>query len=285
MSSHWWWAVGSVAVPVVLISRGTMSGGAALARCVAERLHMRSVSREDLVAIVDAKGDHAQSVMTSIDRAARAYEQFSQFRRPYLILMRYALLCFVREGDVVYHGYSGHLLLPGLPCCLRVRVNAPMEIRVRNAIHRLSLSEPEAREAVLREDDEHVRWARFMYGRDIREPNLYDVCVSVERMQIPSICTMVAGALQEPEFQLSAADRAAVQDRFLAASVEATLVCDPRTEGVEVAASASGGNVRLEGPYLEPERRAELLDVARAVRGVANIEYQPGCAPSFVLNP
>ncbi len=262
-----------------------MSGGAALARCVAERLSVRSVSREDLVAIVDAKGDHARRVMSSIDRAARAYEQFSQYRRPYLVLMRYALLCFVREGNVVYHGYSGQFLLPGLPCCLRIRINAPMEMRVRNAMQRLSLSEAEAREAVLREDDAHVRWGRFMYGRDIRDPNLYDVCFSAERMPIPAICTMVAGALREPELQPCAATLEAVQDLFLASSVEAALACDPRTAGVEVAATARGGEVRLEGPYLPPERRTELVDIARAVRGVSTIEYQPGCAPSFVLAP
>ena len=272
-------------MPVVLISRGTMSGGAALARCVAERLSMRCVSREDLVAIVDARGDHARRVVASIDRAARAYEQFSQYRRAYLVLMRYALLTFVRDGNVVYHGNSGHLLLPGLPCCLRIRVNAPMEIRVSNAMQRLSLSEAEAREAVLREDDAHVRWGRFMYGRDIRDPNLYDVCFSVERMPIPAICTMVAGALREPELQPCAATLEAVEDHYLASSVEATLAGDPRTANVEVAARAERGRVRLEGPYLPPERRAELLEVAHAVRGVASIDYQPGCAPSFVLTP
>lgn len=268
-------------MPVILISRGTMSGGRALAGCLAERLGLRCVSREDLVALVDSHGAHAQKVLASLSRATRVYEQFSQLRRPYLILMRLALLQFIREGNVVYHGQSGHLLVPGLACCLRVRVNAPMALRVKNAMERLDLPEAEAHEAVLKEDEERVRWARFMYGRDIRDPNLYDVTFSLDRLSLGAICTMIAGTVGEREFEPSAETAVAVEDLYLATSVEAALATDPATLSLEVGAQAHNGYVRLEGPYQDDDGLARIMAIVRSVPGVNDAEFQPGCPTSF----
>jgi Cytidylate kinase-like family len=268
-------------MPVVLISRGTMSGGEALSQCLAERLSLHYVCREDLIEVIDAQGEHAKKVRASLDRATRAYDQFGQLRRPYLVLMRRALLGFIREGDVVYAGYASHLLVPNLPCCLRVRINAPMPARVRNAVRRLSLPESEAREAVLREDEQRVRWGRFMYGRDIRDPDLYDVCFSLDRISLDAICSMIAAGLREKEFQRGPEAANALEELFLSASVEAALVSDPRTLGWEIGARARERNVLLEGPFLEERQLSDVLEVARAVEGVRAVEYQPGCASSF----
>jgi hypothetical protein len=274
-----------VDMPVVLISRGTMSGGRALGECLARRLGARCVSREDLVASVDTHGAHAKKVLESLERATRAYQQFSQLRRPYIILMRLALLEFVREGNVVYHGHAGHLLVPGLACCLRVRINAPMALRVRNAVERLGLAEPEAHEAVLREDEERLRWARFMYGRDIRDPQLYDVTFSLDRLSLAAICAMLAGVATSPDLEPGPDARAAVETLYLATRVEAALVTHPDTLALEVGAEARGGNVLLEGPYLDPPGVERVLEVARAVPGVTAVEYQPGCPARFEALP
>ncbi len=268
-------------MPVVLISRGTMSGGEALAHCLEERLSLRYVSREDLIEVVDAQGEHAKKVRASLDRATRAYDQFGQLRRPYLVLMRRALLGFIREGDVVYAGYASHLLVPNVPCCLRVRINAPMALRIRYAMSRLGLPETEAREHILREDEQRVRWGRFMYGRDIRDPDLYDVCFSLDRMSLDAIGCMIVAGLGQKEFQRGPEAAKALEALFLSASVEAALVSDPRTLGWEIGARARDGNILLEGPFLEERSLSDVLEVARAVDGVGAVEYQPGCASSF----
>jgi len=262
-----------------------MSGGEALAHCLAERLSLRYLCREHLIEVIDAQCAHAKKVRASLDRATRAYEQFGQLRRPYIVLMRRALLGFIREGNVVYAGYASHLLVPTVPCCLRVRINAPMSLRIRNAIQRLGLPEEEAREAVLREDEQRVRWGRFMYGRDIRDPNLYDVCFLLDRMSLDSICTMVAAGLKGKDFQPTPEAAKTLEDLFLAASVEAALVSDARTLSWEIGARSRDGNVLLEGPFLEERPLADVLEVGRGVAGVRRVDYQPGCVSAFETLP
>ncbi len=269
-------------MPVVLVSRGTMSGGQNLARCLSRRLSLRCICREDLLSAVDTHGGHARKVVESLERATRAYEQFSQHRRSFLILMRHALLGFIRDDDVVYHGYAGHLLVPTAPCCMRVRISAPLPLRARNAMQRLGLAETEAREAVKREDEDRVRWSRFMYGRDVRDPHLYDAWFSLERMSIETVCALVSAGLQEKEFQRTPEARKVLDDLYLSTSVEAALVSDSRTLAWEIGARVRDGNVLLEGPYLEDAQLADALEVARSVEGVGAVEYQPGCASALV---
>ncbi|MDD5563647.1 MAG: cytidylate kinase-like family protein [Thermoanaerobaculaceae bacterium] len=272
-------------MPVVLISRGTMTGGQALARCLAEHLSLKYVSREDLMAAIDARGEHAKKVRASLDRATRAYDQFSQLRRPYLALMRHALLGFIRGGNIVYNGFASHLLVPGVRCCLRVRINAPLAVRIENAVRRLGVSEEEAREAVLKEDEERIRWGRFMYGRDLRDPNLYDACFSLEKMSLETICAMIAAGVREKEFQPSPETKDALEDLYLASGVEAALASDARTLAWEIGARSRAGNILLEGPFLEDSQLADVLEVSGTVHGVRAVEYQPGCASSFQLTP
>ncbi len=269
-------------MPVVLISRGTMSGGQSLARCLSARLSLRIVGREDLLSAVDHHGGHARKVVQSIESATRAYEQFSENRRSFLVLMRHALLGFIREGDIVYHGHAGHLLVPTAPCCMRVRISAPLPLRARNAMHRLGVAEVEARAAVEREDEDRVRWSRYMYGRDIRDPHLYDAWFSLERMSIETVCTMIAAGLGEKEFKPTPETRNALEDLYLSTSIQAALVSDPRTLTWEIGARARSGSVLLEGPYLEDQQLGAVLEVAQAVEGASTVEYQPGCASALV---
>ncbi|MCL5270806.1 MAG: cytidylate kinase family protein [bacterium] len=266
---------------VVLISRGSMTGGQALAHCLRDHLAFRCVCREDLVRTVDAQGEYAQKVLQSIHSATRAYEQFSHCRRPYLILMRLALLRFIRQGNLVYHGHAGHLLVADLKWCLRIRVDAPMPLRTKNAMERLDLSEADAREAVLREDEERVRWARFMYGTDIRDPKLYDACFSLERLTLNGICAMVAETLKQESFTPSPEDIRALDDLYLAARIDAALAVDSSLLNRDIRARARGGKVALVGPCLDDGDMARAVELAGGVEGVGAVEYQTGYAVSF----
>ena len=270
----------------ILISRGTMAGGEMLARCLSQSLGIKTVSREDLVALVDKHGAKADEVLSRLDRATNNYEHFSKLRRPYIILMRLALLEFMLQGDFIYHGYSGHLLLPELPCSLKVRVIAPMELRVKSAMDKLGISdEEEARAEVERRDEERIKWARFMYGQDIRNPALYDVCFHLGTLDISSICAMISASIDVPELRRTPEAKKRLLDMHLSSLIETVLVTDPETSALEIGAKARSGSVLLVGPYLEKERLDLVAGKVSSIPGVDQVEYEPGCPFGFEYGP
>lgn len=244
---------------------------------------MRCLTREDLTAVVNTHGEIANQVVTSMARAAQDYSRLSALRRPYKILMQRALLEYVRQGDVAYFGYSGHLLLPGIAHAARVRILAPAQLRVELLMKRENLTEQQARERIAQVDEERSRWTRFMYGKNLKDPELFDLCINLERISFPSACNMLFNLVQQSDFRVTPESLAAVENGYLSACVLAALLDNPRTFELEVGATAEGGCVTLEGPYLEEADRSTVLDTARTVPGVADVQYKEGYAPPFDL--
>jgi hypothetical protein len=152
---------------LLLISRGSFSGGQLISHCLSRTAGTRCLTREDLTAVVNTHGDLANQVVTSMARAAQDYSRLSALRRPYKVLMQRALLEYVRQGDVAYFGYSGHLLLPGIAHAARVRILAPIQLRIEMLMKQGGVSEEQARERIHQVDEERSRWTRFMYGKSL----------------------------------------------------------------------------------------------------------------------
>jgi len=240
---------------------------------------MRLVSREELVEVVDRHGPFASQIVEQLASASRVYEQFSRSRHPYLVLMRQGLLEQLRGDGIVYHGYSGHLLIPPLPHFVRVRIEAPLAVRVPLTMERLGVDEEAARDYIRDEDTRRVRWARFMYGRDIRDPQLYDLVVNLERLDLETVCHTLRHVLESQELVCSDDSRRRLDRMRLAAAVEAALVSDKRTHTLEVGADVVDGVARLTGPYVEDEVGEIVREIVLSIDGVREVEYAPGYAP------
>jgi hypothetical protein len=266
---------------VLLVSRGTMSGGQMIGECLAEHEGIRYVTREHLVAAVNRFGDLATRVTAGIEKATQAYEQFSELRRPYQILMKKALLEYARQGPLAYFGYSGHLLLGKVAHFVRVRLIAPMELRIARTRERLGYSEEEARDYIRRVDQERIHWARMMYGLDIRDPALYDLCINIERLSLDGACKMLRNVMQQDDFQPTPGSITQMENDYIATQALALLVTDPRTLQLELGAAVNEGGLRLVGPYLADDSIRTVLSIAESVPGVHNVEYEPGYAPAF----
>jgi cytidylate kinase len=266
---------------VVLISRGTMSGAALLVDRLRQRTGVRCVSREDLVRLVNQHGELARRIVERLDDAARDYEEFCDLRRPYLIFMRAALLEYAREDDLIYHGFSGHLLLPPIPHFVTVRLQAPRELRVGMTMRRRGCSETEARDWIERDDEERLRWARFMYGKDIRDPGLYDICINLKRTGIDAASNVIEGLMADPEWRATPESTDRVERLWLATRIEAALLTDPRTDAIEAVARVVNGRVTVTGPYLDDARRDAVLEITRGVARASEVAYQCGFLPEF----
>jgi cytidylate kinase len=269
---------------VILVSRGSMSGGQVVAECLSREGGLLCISREDLVETVNHYGSLAAQLTEQVSKASRDYEKFAKLRRPYRIFMKKALLQYAQEGNLAYFGYSGHLLLDKIRHLVRVRLTAPMDLRVRLTMNRLECSEEEARDYIRTADDERTRWARFMYGADIRDPAQYDICLSMERFTPASACRLVQEMVLHDEFVATPESVRQLENSKVANDVLAALVRHPETFSLDVAARFDAPTVHLEGPWLEPELLRRVERIARTVQQVQEVVYEPGYAPSFLLS-
>ena len=271
-------------MPVIFISRGTMSGVHLLVDCLHDKTGIRCISHEDLVKDVNKHGEIAARVLEKLAEAASAYDQFSELRWPYMVLMRKALLEEIRHDSVVYHGYSSHLLLPAIRHFIRVRIEAPLGMRVTMTMQRLACNEEKAREYITNADNQRVKWARFMYAQDIRDAMLYDLVVNLDHVTLEAACGILQCIMAEEDFQTSLESRSEVERLYLATKIEEALVIDPRTVMLEISADVQNNGIRLIGPYIEDSELATIMEIVQTVSGAANVRYDPGYASKFEID-
>jgi cytidylate kinase len=265
---------------IITISRGSMSGGQALAECIASALGVPCIGREILVAAAARIGVAADQLSQTLEKSPGLWDRFTSERNLYVVGVQAALADLVSGGDVVYHGHAGHLLLRGVPGVLRVRLIAPLSMRLRAVMERQHLKPDAAHAYIQRVDEERVRWTRFLYGVDLRDPGLYDLVLSLETMSIRSACSVVVATARQPEFQVSDDTKAKLVDFALGSRVKLALATQPASRGLDLTVRAERGVVTVAGNVPQAARLAstgdrlekELREIAASVAGVKSVE-------------
>ncbi len=178
-----------------------MSGGRAVAECLAEGLGSPALAREILRVAAAKLGASEEVLSTKFETTPGLWARWSKEREKYVLAVRTALLDAGLDGCLVYHGLAGQFLLRGLPGVLRVRLIAPFESRVRllrDSHHRMGLRTAE--DFIRSVDQERARWVRITYGEEVEDPSLYDLTVSLRSLSPQSACAVISAAAAQEAF-------------------------------------------------------------------------------------
>jgi cytidylate kinase len=261
-------------VAIITISRGTMSGGRKLAEMLADSLGYRCVSREVIIKTADAYGIAESKLFEAIQKSPSILQKFTFEREHYLAFIQATLCEYAKDDNLIYHGHAGHLLLEGIDHVLRVRIVSDMVDRVKAAVEQFNFSEKEALKYIARIDKQRVKWTKFLYGRDWRSPEMYDIVFNLRGMGHDFVCAMIKHAVAQPQFQTTPASKLAMESLLITSRVRATLAGMPgmRLEYIDV--EADGGRVVIRGRTKSQELVDAILDEAASVPGVDDVESQ-----------
>jgi cytidylate kinase len=267
---------------IITVSRGSMSGGEALARAVSEALGYPMLGRDVLVAAASSLGVSEETLSRKFEKSPGLWGRLTSDRRLYVVAVQAALAEKAASGNLVYHGHAGHMLLRGVPCVLRVRLIAPLEMRVQAVVERQGLSREAAIEYIRNIDEDRIRWTKFIYGVDWSDPSIYDLVVNLERMSLGTACAVVTSAVGRAEYAATDEVKRQLADFVLASRVKLALATHPQTRNVELNVRSEGGVIEVAGdmPNAEfltrPTTRGEdeLRDTARSVDGVKDVHLQ-----------
>lgn len=265
---------------IIAISRGTKSGGQALAECLAAELKYPLLGREVAQEAAAGLGVSAEEIRRRWEFAPKLWHRFSSARRQYRAAVQTSLAEHAAEGNLVYHGLAGQLLLRGLPAVLRVRLIASLETRAHTLMESTQMDR-EAAERYLRQvDDARARWVKVMYDEDIQDPALYDIVFNIDEISIPVACAVLALTVQQTEFDLTDEARIRLRDFHLACQVKLALVKAEETRALDLEVDTCVGVVDVSGsaPLLATECTGDTISgIVRSVPGVKavhlNVEW------------
>ena len=266
---------------VITISRGTFTGGQALAERLAERLGYQCLSREVILDAAASFGIPVEKFVEAMEKPPSFWDRLTGERTEYLNYLRAALLERVMADNLVYHGYAGHLLLSGISHVIRVRAIADMETRVQTAMSRHNLDQKDAMARVKRIDKERSEWMRFLFSVDWQDPLQYDIVVNVSRLGISGACDLVASMATMKAFQPTPESTKAMRDMILASQVWVTLAQNMETAGSNLKVTADAGVVAITGTAVSWDVVDAIGVVAAAVDGVREVRCDVGVNPLY----
>jgi len=236
---------------IITISRGSMSGGAALAHCLGGALGYPVLAREVLIDAAARLGVPEEVLREKIQTSSGAFERLREDRRIYVLALQSALADRCISGNLIYHGNAGHFLLKDLPAVLRVRLIAPMATRVREVVERQGLDPESAREYVQYVDQERIEWTKFVYGVDWQDPNNYDLVINLQDVSLETACVMVSSVVKLPVYAITPEVLKKLRDFALACRVQVALAINPEAQGFLFDARADDGKVVVTGESAE----------------------------------
>jgi len=230
---------------LICISRGTYSGGQELAEKLADKLGCTCLGREELISAATEAGISVGKLEMAMVSSGIFSEKLARERDHYLAFSTAYLCEKAAEGSLVYHGRTGHLLLPGVPNILRVRVLADEEYRIKSVKNKLGLDRDKARRYIQDVDEDRRKWVHSMYGTSLEDAANFDIIVNLAKMNLDNSASALLAVTQLPDFQLTPASKKALDDLLLGARARIKLARDNRTYTADVKVRADSGVVTV----------------------------------------
>jgi cytidylate kinase len=249
---------------VIAVSRGSLKAAAQLAEGLHSRIGSRVIEREDVLKAAErySIGETGLEIRHILaEHPPGFWENYSEARHHYLACFKAALLDFVLEGPVIYHGNMAHVLLRDVPFVLRVRVNAPIEKRADSVMADRGVSREEAFRIIRAIDKQRQRWTQFLYDVDATAAiQLFDLVLNLDRITLQDSVEMVAAAVEKEAFRRTEEALQVVRNFHLAAVAQTLIMHNPETYALDlqIKADSSSGKVTVAG--LLPSGNAKLIE-------------------------
>ena len=256
---------------IITISRGSYSRGKEAAEKVAQRLGYQCIARDVIIEACQEFNVPEIKLVRAIHDAPSLLERFTHGRERYSAYFQAALLKHLQKDNAVYHGLAGQFFLPGISHVLKVRIVADMEDRIQCEMEREGISRAAALRLLEKDDEERRKWSMYLFGVDIRDPQLYDLVIHTKKVSTDLTVELICHAVQAPSFQTTPESQKALEELALAAQVRAALINLKPDIGVTVRNRVALLKVRT----VNSREEAEITKVAQSVPGIECVRVEP----------
>lgn len=263
-------------MPLVAMTREMGSLGKDVAAGIAARTNRKVVYQEIIEPIANKMRLRKSHVERFLEGKSGIWERLTTDRTSLSIFTADETFRFLRDGSTaVIRGWGAAHLLKNVPHVVRVRICAPMELRIERMMQRLGTENRATVENEINLSEEaHGAITRRHFGVNWKDAEHYDVVLSTERLSVDECVEEILALMKRPSFQETPESLRRLEDLALEWAVRSALRRDPRTADASIAVKGDGGTARLQGVVQGPEQAAAIAAVAATAEGVSSVDNQ-----------
>lgn len=260
---------------ILAMSREYGSGGRDIGRMVAARLGYDFVDKERLFRDLDAKGPRWGRVAREVDEVCPTlWERHDWQYRGYVALLESLLLEYAAKDDVVIIGRGGFILLKDVPYALKVRLIAPLEVRVETIMVRESLSREAAERLIAQVDNERACYLRANYGVDWAADEYYDLVLNTGHLSYEEVTDLLVRELVARDALATPEAKAHLANLALAARLKARIATDPRVLIPTLEVRLEDSTPVVSGIIHTPKEERLIREMTREVLGDRPVRFE-----------
>jgi YjbE family integral membrane protein len=251
---------------VLTISREFGSGGRELGRAVAGALGYRYVDRDLILADIRKDGPKWEQWARDLDEhCPTVWERYDWSYRGFAALMQLHILEHAKQGGVVIMGRGGNFALKDVSHAYRVRITAPLEVRMERIVKREGVDRDTAQWLCEKTDKERACFLHAIYGGRWDDPAEYDRVFLVKGQSVEAEVAAIIEVLRN----LPVAEEAvrSLHIRTRAAKVRAGIATNPKFFIPVFDVLPDGEGIVLRGVTHTPTEHQRIEDEAKRLAG------------------
>ena len=253
---------------ILTISREYGSGGREVGRRVAERLGYQYVDKERLFQDLEQTGVRWGKVARELDEVCpTVWERYDWQYRGYMAQVEAKIMEYASRDKVVIIGRGSPFLLQKVPFCLRVRLLAPLDVRIERIMVRESLSREAAARLITQVDGDRACFVKANYGVDWAEDKWYDMILNTGNLTNDQVVDILAESLAAKDRLATAETKAHLAASALGYRLKARVATDPRVLVPTLEVSLQEGTIVVSGIIHTPKELHLVQEIAREVCG------------------
>lgn len=188
--------------PFITIAREPGSGGAPIAKAVAEKLGFEFID-EQIIEEIARSTKRRKAIIQQIDEKSRSQIEdvvHSILNAEYVDDAKYVselvrvILTYAHKGYCVFLGRGANFMTP-FAKGLHVNITAPYKVRVQRAMDFEGLNEAQAKEVIAKIEKERASFVKQYFKHDIGKKNAYDLTINTTYFQVDEARDVIIEAL------------------------------------------------------------------------------------------
>jgi cytidylate kinase len=257
---------------IVAISQTLGSLGEEIGKTLAQTLSWHSADREIILEAAGRFGEGVMALEHFTEEKPSLWERFSDSQRRYQAFVEAIILEMAARDNLVISGRGSSLVLRRVRHAVKVRVTAPELVRARRIEARQGLTGEAAEQLVRQSDRERAARLRFLYHVDWEDPQLYDVTLNTERLDVGEACRLLQDLVGSERFRPTAESLTELNDLSLSARARATLLVNPETRRLALGITCRDGWVAVNGGVDREAQRKTVEEVLAQMPGVKGVQ-------------
>lgn len=275
-------------MPIITISRGICSGGTVLAELLSARLGWPVLSQEDVsAAAAKAYRMSEDELNRGLYQPASFVERFTHRKTRYLLAAQATIAGALADGNGIYHGLAGQFLFQNLRNAFKVRIVAPLALRIDNAMHRAGMTRDQAARHIRQADEHRLLWGRQIFDADVNDPDLYDLVVNLDQVSLASAANLIAEIVSDRERAIDPDSVREFRDFALEKRIAAELFFNSPFTPDMARVRVRNGEVYLAGERPAEGSQTAVVEFVSRVPGVGTIHTDSDTVEAIevVLDP